>query len=172
MTDLWELDLQKGQKVQIVRYVGNEWYVAQDRRGNAGYVHGSRLDFKKVRKQADAREAYARWAEDIEKQLKFGTLRAFPDISLYMNACTKETCQPLKKKDVKICMHDLHRLLRGSGKYSEKFLKEHRNKFHPDTFARYCHPDHAKELTRKAEELFVTIGMLIDLGEKGVDDSD
>ena len=53
-------------------------------------------------------------------------------------------------------------LLQASGKYSYEWLKEERNLWHPDRFARFVHPDHMERLTLMAEQMFVMYGILME----------
>jgi hypothetical protein len=155
--DSWELELKKGERVKILKYMGNDWFFVEDRRKQNGWVHGAWLDFQQMIPHVDPREAYARFTVDVEKMLKAGNIRTFPVLSRYMNACAKEVCSPLKKDThcLGICIHDLHELMHGSGDYCLDTLKLERNKWHPDRFARYCHPEHREFLREKAQVLFV-----------------
>ncbi|KAF2683020.1 hypothetical protein K458DRAFT_369169 [Lentithecium fluviatile CBS 122367] len=160
-SDTWELDLEKGKRVKVLEEKGNDWFIVQDGRGRKGYAHGSWLEFKEIHPHIDPREAYELWKADTDKWLQIGAIRTFPSPSRYMDACAKDICKPLKKEG-NICAHDLHELLRGSGKYSLEFLKAQRTRYHPDKFARYCHPEKKEELKSKAEALFVLFGVLMD----------
>lgn len=160
--DAWELDLKKGERVKVLEEKGKDWFIVQDMRGVKGYAHGTWLDFKELRAHVDPREAYARWTADTERWLQLGAVRTFLRLSNYMDACAKDICKPLKQEGVGICAHDLHELLRGSSQYSLEFLKAQRNRYHPDKFARYCHPEHKEELKTKAQAFFVLFGVLMD----------
>jgi hypothetical protein len=161
-TDDWELKMKKGEKLKVLRDMGKGWYVVRNMQGEKGWAHSSQLDFKEQRSHVDPREAYTRWAADTEELLKPGAVRSFPQISGYMNACGKDGCQQVKQEPLGICAHDLYELLRGSGEYSLEFLKSQRNKWHPDKFARFCHPEHRDGLKPQAEALFVLFGVLMD----------
>jgi hypothetical protein len=161
-TDSWELDLKKGQRVKVLEEKGRDWFIVQDMHGLMGYAHGSRLDFMELRAHVNPQEAYARWVVDTERWLQLGAVRTFLRLSSYMDACTRNMCKPLKREAVGVCAHDLQELLRGSGQYSMEFLKTQRNRYHPDKFARYCHPEHKDELKTHAEALFVLFGVLMD----------
>jgi hypothetical protein len=165
--DSWELELKKGERVKILKYMGNDWFLVEDRRRQNGWVHRAWLDFQQMIPHVDPRKAYARFTVDVEKMLKAGNIRTFPVLSRYMNACTKDVCSPLKQDThcLGICIHDLHELMRGSGDYCLETLKLERNKWHPDKFARYCHPEHREVLREKAQALFVLFGVLMDLLE-------
>jgi hypothetical protein len=164
-TDAWELKLKKGERIKVLEDGGNNWFIAMRGDGKKGYVHATWLDFQDLRPHADPREAYARWTADTEKWLHSRAVRDFLSPSSYMNICMKEPCKPMKQEGVGICVHDLHELLRGSGQYSLDFLWTQRNRYHPDKFARYCHPDNREELKAKAEGLFVLFGVLMDMLE-------
>jgi hypothetical protein len=160
--DRWELYLEKGERIKVLGDRGNDWVLAENRLGLRGYAHLSWLDYKELRTHMDAGEAYARWTADVEKWLHCGEIRTFLSPSSYMNACAKKTCEPLKEEGVGICVHDLNDLLRGSEQYSTDFIRAQRNRYHPDKFARYCHPGNKEELKAKAEGLFVLFGVLMD----------
>ena len=79
-----------------------------------------------------------------------------------MNSCIISACEPPRDDtQLGICIHDLQTLLEGSGCYSYEWLKEERNVWHPDKFARYCHPDHKEQLKVLAQEVFVLYGILM-----------
>jgi len=163
--DSWELCLKKGERLKVLEDMGNDWVLVENKSGAKGYAHVSWLNFQELRAHVDPRGAYACWTADVEKWLQVGTIRNFLSPRSYMDACTKETCKPLKQEGVGICVHDLHELLRGSEQYSLDFLRAQRNRYHPDKFARYCHPEHKEELKAKAEGLFVLFGVLMDVLE-------
>ena len=161
--DGWELQLEKGQIVKVLDDLGLHWYLVQDVRGCKGYAHQSWLSFE-TRMRPDPREAYALFKKET-KEMQPGTLREFPVLSRYMDACANESCKAAKQNrtGLTICVHDLERLLRGSGSFTVDLLKTERNTWHPDKFARFCHPDFRNDLTSKAGALFVLFGQLIDL---------
>ncbi|KAJ4350046.1 uncharacterized protein N0V89_008667 [Didymosphaeria variabile] len=165
--DSWELDLKKGERVKILKYFGNDWFFVENRRGENGWVHKAWLDFQQMIPHVDPQEAYTQFTVDVEKMLKAGNICSFPDLSRYMSACTKDACSPLKKDThcLGICIHDLHELMCGSGEYDLDRLKMERHKWHPDKFARYCHPDHRDTLREKAQAVFVLFGVLMDILE-------
>lgn len=161
----WELELKRGERVKVIKEMGRDWYVVLNRHGVKGWVHSSWLDFRGLQLHADPREAYARWTADTEKMLTTpGTIRNFPHLASYLDACAKDLCKAMKQdsRGIGICVHDLHELLRGSGQYSLDHLKAERNKWHPDKFARFCHPESRDDLKPKAEALFVLFGVLMD----------
>lgn len=159
-TDEWELHLEKGARLRVLQDMGNDWYIVQNRQGKKGYAHGSSLDLREIQ----YRMAYTRYADEMTKSLEPGMLKFFPDLASFVNDCEEEACDPAKAENagLRICAHDLCNILRGSGEYSLEFLKHERNRFHPDRFARFCHPDHREELKAKAQALFVLFGVLMD----------
>ncbi|KAF1833646.1 hypothetical protein BDW02DRAFT_598908 [Decorospora gaudefroyi] len=163
--DSWELALKKGEQVRVIRNMGRDWFVVVDKRGGKGWVHGSWLDFGSCKVHVDAKYAYKQFKEDMEKILVAGQLCDFPNMTGYMDACNKPDCEPLKKEAslLGICIHDLLALLEGSGSYSYEWLKEGRNFWHPDRFARFCHPEHADRLKPMAEQMFKMYGVLMDV---------
>jgi hypothetical protein len=156
--------MKKGEMVKVLKEQGRDWYVVQNARGMQGFAHKTWLDFK-MKMHMDPREAYVRFSDEMDLLLKTGILRQFPDLSKYMNTCEEDCCRSLKESDtgIAVCAHDLERLLRGSGAYTVDFLKSERNMWHPDKFARYCHPNFRDDLKAKAGSLFVLFGILIDL---------
>jgi hypothetical protein len=162
--DNWELAMKKGEMVKVLEEQGRDWYVVRNTRGGQGFAHKTWLDFK-IKVHIDPKEAYVRFSDEMDLLLEPGKLHQFPDLSKYMNACDDDSCKALKEDNagISICTHDLERLLRGSGDYTVDFLKSERNTWHPDKFARYCHPDFRDNLKAKAETLFVLFGILIDL---------
>ncbi|KAF2787377.1 hypothetical protein K505DRAFT_288078 [Melanomma pulvis-pyrius CBS 109.77] len=158
----WELRLHKGEMVKVLQARGRGWYIVLNVRDVKGWVHETWLDFNV---HADPREAYVLFKEETSEMLKSGALREFPMLSRYMDICTEDGCKIIKQDStgLSICAHDLERLLRGSGVYTVDFLKGERNTWHPDKFARFCHPESRDDLQRKAGALFVLFGVLIDL---------
>ena len=166
-TDSWELELKKGERIKILKYMGNDWFLAENRRNDKGWVHRAWLDFQEMVPHVEPRQAYARFTADVDKLMKAGNIRSFPKLANYMNACAKVACNTLKKdpQQLSICVHDLHELMRGAGEYTLDTLKAERNKWHPDKFGRYCHPDHRDMLSEKAQALFVLFGVMMDVLE-------
>lgn len=102
----------------------------------------------------------------MRKLLVPGQLREFPPLRGYMNECANAACQALRTTtQTGICVHDLHTSLERSGQYSYDWLKEERNVWHPDKFARYCQPSHKEQLKVSAHEVFVLYGVLMDMCE-------
>ncbi|KAF2707959.1 hypothetical protein K504DRAFT_383596 [Pleomassaria siparia CBS 279.74] len=162
--DEWELQLKKGEMVKVLETRGRGWYVVMNMNDIKGWVHEIWLDFN-VNAHVDPREAYELFQVETEALLIPGTLRVFPVLSRYMNVCAEVGCKLVKQDagGIGICAHDLERLLRGSGTYTVDFLKVQRNIWHPDKFARFCHPTSREVLQTKAGSLFVLFGILIDL---------
>lgn len=160
----WELEVKKGEKVKILRDMGRDWYFAKGKRNTEGWIHASWLEFSDRKLHTDPMSAYAKFEHDVHKMLVPGQLSSFPAMSSYMDSCTKPECSLLKGKlaALGICVHDLTMLLEGSGSYSYKWLKEGRNVWHPDRFARFCRPEHAERLKALAEEMFVLYGLLME----------
>ena len=162
--DTWEVELKKGDRVKVIRDEGRDWFVAIDRKGYKGYVHSSWIEFGDLTVHKDPKAVYNQFQQDLQKLLQPGQLQQFPAMTSYVDECTKPDCQPLKEavSSLGICVHDLLALLQGSGKYSYEWLKETRNLWHPDRFARFCHADQAEDLKLKAEKMFVMYGILMD----------
>jgi hypothetical protein len=167
--DSWELELRQGDKVKVFRDMGHDWYVAMDRKGSKGWVHGSWLNFGNRMVHANAKDAYKEFREYVEKMLISGQLRAFPLMSSYIDACIRPGCRSLKEDPARlgICVHDLAILLEGAGAPSYDWLKAGRNVWHPDRFARFCRPAHADCLKRLAEQMFVMYGELMEASLEG-----
>lgn len=150
--------------VKVLEDRGRDWYIVLNVRDVKGWVHKTWLDFN-VNVHVDPREAYVLFKEETSEMLKRSALREFPVLSRYMDACAEDGCKTIKQDStgLAICAHDLERLLRGSGVYTVDFLKGERNTWHPDKFARFCHPESRDDLQSKAGALFVLFGVLIDL---------
>jgi methylenetetrahydrofolate dehydrogenase (NADP+)/methenyltetrahydrofolate cyclohydrolase/formyltetrahydrofolate synthetase len=161
--DAWELKLKTGEKVKVLQEMGNNWFVVEGRKGTKGWVHGSWLEFSNDRPQQDAKTAYQQFSNEVQKMLVPGQLRVFPSLAGYVDSCTSADCRPVKDDGslTGFCVHDLETLLRGSECYAQAWLKEQRNVWHPDRFARFCEPAHAGQLKIKAEQLFVLYGVLM-----------
>lgn len=141
--------------------------MAEDGRRIKGWVHGTWLAFCGSRVHEDPRNTYTQFQEDMQKLLVPGQLRSFPSLRDYMIECENAACQPMKTTtQTGICVHELHTLLDGSGRYSFDWLKEERNVWHPEKFARYCHPSHKEHLKASAQEVFVLYGVLMDTCKK------
>lgn len=162
-SDSWELELKKGQVVKVWEDRGSDWFVVEVQGGTRGWAHGSRLAFYGSKMHKDPHGTYLQFEEDMRKLLDPGQLRKFPPLSEYMDMCTESGCRPAKDDSrLGICVHDLQTLLQGSSCYCYEWLKEERNMWHPDKFARFCHPDHKEELKTSAQEVFVMYGVLMD----------
>lgn len=161
--DTWELNLRKDELVDILKDQGKDWYQVRNPRGLVGFAHATWLDFN-YPKHARPATAYVQFQKYCEKLFRSGDIITFPDVSEYIDVCGRSKCKEAKEgsNGPKTCVHDLERLLKGSGCYSYAFLKEERIKWHPDMFARRCHPNARELLTKKAEAMFVMIGNLMD----------
>ncbi|KAL1792617.1 hypothetical protein ACET3X_009124 [Alternaria dauci] len=161
--DSWELVLTKGKKIKVIRDIGRDWFVVVDGKGAKGFVHGSWLVFGDRTVHKDSKAAYSQFVEDLQELLKPGQLQSFPTMTSYVDECTNLDCQPLKEdvSNLGICTHDLQALLQASGKYSYEWLKEERNLWHPDRFARFIHPDYMERLKPMTEQMFVMYGILM-----------
>jgi methylenetetrahydrofolate dehydrogenase (NADP+)/methenyltetrahydrofolate cyclohydrolase/formyltetrahydrofolate synthetase len=160
--DGWDLEVSKGERVKVLRDMGQGWYVVEGRMGK-GWCHGSWLDFSVARVQEDASEAYVRFRDDVARALVPGQLRAFPAMASYVDVCTRAECKGVKGEGVGICAHDLKVLLAGSGDYSVAWLKDARNQWHPDRFGWYCAAESVGPLKAKAEQMFVLYGLVMEM---------
>lgn len=165
--DKWELNLKKGQRVKVLESVNRDWHIVADQKGRKGYAHSSWLDFTDLRLHRapeDSKTAWCRYSDDVKKMLKSGPISNFISMTDYVDVCTKSGCK-LTKEDqslLGICAHDLGVLLIGSGCYGLEWIKERRNIWHPDRFARFCVPELAGPLKIKAQQLFVLHGILME----------
>jgi methylenetetrahydrofolate dehydrogenase (NADP+)/methenyltetrahydrofolate cyclohydrolase/formyltetrahydrofolate synthetase len=161
--DSWELELKKGERVQIMRDCGRDWYIVKDSKSIRGYAHRSWLDFRLTKASADPKPDYAQFEENMRQLLVPGQLRNFPPVLDYLGVCSEDVCLVDKEDAIpRLCIHNLETLLETSGEYSYEWLKEERNVWHPDKFARFCHPNFQKDLKTEAQELFVMYGVLMD----------
>lgn len=166
--ELWELVVEKGEKVKVLRDMGCDWFLVQNKRRTQGWVHRTWLDFDDNRLHADPKSAYLRFREDLHKVLVPGQLREFLIMRNYIDSCTRVDCQLLKEDadSLGVCVHDLLVLLHGSGEYSYEWLKVARNLWHPDRFARFCHAEHVVRLKPMAEQMFVLFGVLMEMAKE------
>ncbi|KZM27371.1 uncharacterized protein EKO05_0010475 [Ascochyta rabiei] len=163
-----ELELNKGQRIKVWDDKGRNWFIAEGRRGVKGWVHGSWLDLCGSKVHSDPQTTYLEFQEEMRRLLVPGQLHAFPRLHQYTNACSNAACAPLKSStQLGICVHDLQTLLQGSGRYSCAWLKEERNVWHPDKFARFCVAGRKEQLKACAQEVFVLYGVLMDMCEPG-----
>ncbi|KAF2010764.1 hypothetical protein BU24DRAFT_45494 [Aaosphaeria arxii CBS 175.79] len=163
-SDTWELMLNKGQRIKILEEKGNGWFVAQTLANNIGYVHKTWFAYDPPH-LTKTRTPYQRYIDDTGGLFKPGTIREFPEIKRYVDSqCEEVNCQSTKglPGGLEVCVHEIRKLFQGSPEYGYVFLKEERNKWHPDKFARFCHPEHRDDMKKKAECLFVLIGCLMD----------
>jgi methylenetetrahydrofolate dehydrogenase (NADP+)/methenyltetrahydrofolate cyclohydrolase/formyltetrahydrofolate synthetase len=164
--DMWELRVKKGQTIKVLQSAGGDWHIVVDQKGMKGYAHSSWLDFtNRLHHQPLEKPegAWRRYSDDVKKMVS-GPVSNFLDMTDYVNDCTRAGCQLVKDSEssLGICAHDLRVLLGGSGCYCLEWLKEDRNKWHPDRFARLCAPQHAGLLKVKAQQLFVLYGILME----------
>ncbi|KAF1937632.1 hypothetical protein EJ02DRAFT_356414 [Clathrospora elynae] len=165
--DSWELEVKEGERVKVLQDMGRNWYVVLNGEDINGWIHRSWLVFdnrEPMTKPKDAKDAYTQFEQDVQKLLVPGQLREFPTMTDYMDACTKRYCQLLKEdvSSLGICAHDLLLLLEGSDNFSYGWIKEGRNMWHPDRFARFCHAEHAERLKPMAGQMFVLYGILME----------
>lgn len=166
--DSWELELTQGQKVKVWADLGRNWHVVEGEGGVRGWVHGTWLAFSGSRVDKDARSTYQRFQADMRTLLVPDQLRDFPPLRDYMGECADAACRALREDArLGVCVHGLRGLLRGSGCYSYEWLKEERNVWHPDKFARYCRAEYKEGLKGCAQEVFVLYGVLMDGCEDG-----
>ncbi|KAH7383835.1 hypothetical protein BKA66DRAFT_529275 [Pyrenochaeta sp. MPI-SDFR-AT-0127] len=165
--DSWELELMKGERVKVLRDMGRDWLIVLGRKNIKGWVHRSWLDFGDCKLHKNPKSAYKQFQEDLQKLLVPGHMCSFPRMALYIDVCSKRQCQAFKEdvSSLGICVHDLNVLLNGSDRYSYEWLKEERNVWHPDRFARFCQPEHTERLKPMAEQMFVFYGILMDACE-------
>lgn len=161
-----ELELKKGERVKVIRDIGRNWFLVQSVQDNQGYVHGSWLEFGDKKVYRDIKAAYTQFQQDVEGlQAVPGQLVEFPTMASYVDQCTKPGCQTVKKgqSTLGICVHDLGELLRASGDCSHEWLRDGRNFWHPDRFARFCHAEHVDDLKPMAEQMFVMHSKLMEV---------
>lgn len=72
--------------------------------------------------------------------------------------CAKTGC--LKGETIGCCHHDLEKVLRGSGQFSEKWLKKERHQWHPDKFPGTC--ERMVGARERAGEVFKLCQKLLD----------
>lgn len=162
--DTWELELTEGEGIKVVRDMGRDWYTAVNASGTIGWVHGSWINFADKEVHQDTKPGYTRFAEDLKKLLVPGELQEFPKMKSYIDECTRPECSATRQdtSSLGICVHDLQSLLNGSGRFSYEWLKEGRNLWHPDRFARFCHPEAVERLKPLAEQMFVMYGIFME----------
>lgn len=157
-----ELELTKGQKIKVLTDMGRDWHICVARNGMKGWAHGSWLDFGNRKLHQDPKVAFEQFNTAI-RNMFVTQLQEFPAMNEFMDMCTLEECNEIKSPELLgICLHDLQALLEGSNRYSYAWLKEERNLWHPDRFARFCVPERAGELKIKAEQMFVLYGVLME----------
>jgi hypothetical protein len=163
--DVWELKLEKGQKVKVWKDMGKDWLLVEGKKMETGYVHSSWLKIVDDRYHQNPQTAWAQFDKAVQKVLA-GGVSEFPCMRNYVEVCAMEGCKAVKavkadRSALGICAHDLKALLEGSGCYSLAWVKEGRNMWHPDRFAQYCVPEQAGRLKDMAQQLFVLYGVLM-----------
>jgi len=120
--------------------------------------------------KAEPNGVYEVWKKACDEAFAAeGTLTTFPELPMGVKTCIERSCVRRKgTKDgtsagnVDVCIHDVEKLLRGSGCYGVKWLKAERVKWHPDQFARRCADGFKDEGVAKATEMFALLGGLVD----------
>lgn len=148
----------------MLKEADRNWFVAVDPKGRKGFIHGTYLDLSERKKDTEPQAAWQKFDKDTDELFNSRAITDFPNMRGYMDVCTSHACQAVKQDQslLGICSHDLEELLRGSGEYSLDWLKNERNMWHPDRFARFCMPEHAERLKVKAQEMFVLYGILME----------
>ena len=122
----------------------------------------SQAQQRELREQQRVKRRYDDWQAAAAKMLADkASMRRFPEPQ--MDAC--RTCQTQSQQaervsdsDLRICVHNLRKLLKSSGRYKE-LLREARATWHPDRFG--TTPTSVRcEMTRKATSLFQMIESL------------
>ncbi|USP78946.1 uncharacterized protein yc1106_06220 [Curvularia clavata] len=162
--DAWELELTEGEAIKVTQDMGRDWYTAINASGAIGWVHGSWIKFAKSKAHQGTKLGYTQFVEDLKQLLVLGELQEFPTMRSYVDECTRPDCSARKQdaSSLGICVHDLQSLLNGSGKFSYEWLKGGRNLWHPDRFARFCHPEAVERLKSLSEQMFVMYGILME----------
>jgi hypothetical protein len=133
---------------------------AQKRRAHEEHQNLIRAQLRKIGEQQRVKQCLKDWqAESASVLSKKSTMHHFPEPQI--DAC--ENCQYQRQQsecllDLRICKHNLEKLLRSSGRYAE-LLREEKYKWHPDKFG--TTPASTKaEIIRKATSLFQMLGAL------------
>ena len=160
--DTDELYLKYGETLKVLQEIDENWLIAENRDGDRGWV------FRTWVKSGDSlpvnvTDVYIEWKDTCDAALGRGSIKVFPGFVKEMDVCKDDKCAHLKKQpqNFGVCKHDVAWLLKGSGRMSLDFLKEERVRWHPDRFARSCHPEFKEQLTKKAQYLFVLIGQIM-----------
>ncbi|KAL6705085.1 hypothetical protein ACN47E_007344 [Coniothyrium glycines] len=166
-SDTWEIYVRKGQRIKVLRDMGNNWFLVEVNEENTfrkGYLHASWIDFGDSKACVNAAQAYSRFESDMQTLQNSGQICEFPRMATYISKCNEAECQITKQSpgSLDICIHDLTTLLEGSGQYTAAWLKEKRNMWHPDRFTRYCHSEHADRLKGLSAQIFALYSILMD----------
>jgi hypothetical protein len=116
--------------------------------------HLDRQDGAPNQSSRASKPAYRFWAKACETYFN-NRSAPFPRPPVY--TCYKNHC--VKGEKLGRCHHCIEQLLRGSGEYSEQYLKTERLRWHPDKFS--SRQEHLSE----AQEMFQMIQRLIDGGD-------
>ncbi|KAF2271758.1 uncharacterized protein EI97DRAFT_437538 [Westerdykella ornata] len=155
-SDTWDVKFAKNDIVEILEDLGRDWYyLRKEKNGTKGTAHGSWLDF--------TYQAFQTFQQDSDKLFSRKDNSTFITLPPVMYFCQEIKCKEEKRDDNKpdFCNHELEKLLRRSGNYSCKLLRQQRIKWHPDQFAKYCREDCREVLTRKADSLCAMLGSLL-----------
>jgi HD superfamily phosphohydrolase len=127
----------------------------QDFESSKSDLYGSKNRPRKAQSDAGWWSRYESWNNASE--IFFSNASApFPRPPPY--TCNKKRC--IKAERLGNCHHGIEILLKGSGKYSKKWLKTERLRWHPDKFAK-----DKQEHISEAQEMFQMIQRLIDGGK-------
>lgn len=165
--DKRELPLRKGEYLTILFEMSQFWYIARNKEGRQGWVHSTWVTI--VEEEPPGPEKlYLAWKAKCDAAFAKGNISAFPELPKAISFCQAVSCTSLKAGPggLGVCQHDVALLLRGSGKYSYKFLKMERNSWHPDKFGQRCALANREELKKKSEQLFVIYGLLMEIEAK------
>lgn len=118
--------------------------------------------------EAAKKEIFDKWFNTIEARLPASHISAtnFPYLPKEIDICDEPDCVARKsrKEAVGACQHDLEMLLRVSGKYSERWLRKQRERWHSDKFVGKTKSSGGapEMLNRKANEMFSLFTELIE----------
>lgn len=165
--DKRELPLRKGEYLTIISEMSEFWYIVRNKEDKQGWVHSTWVTLLEEEPQGPV-ELYSAWKARCDAAFAKGSLTTFPELPTSIRSCKAVSCANLKTQlgNLGVCQHDVASLLRGSGKYSYKFLKTERNSWHPDKFGQQCAPGNREELKKKSEQLFIIYGLLMETEAK------
>jgi len=161
--DKRELPLRKGEYLTIISEMSEFWYIVRNKEYKQGWVHSTWVTL--LEEPQGLAELYTAWKAKCDAAFAMGGLTTFPELPMSIRPCKAVSCASRKAQqgNLGVCQHDVASLLRGSGKYSYKFLKTERNSWHPDKFSQQCAPGNREELKKKSEQLFVIYGLLMEI---------